>query len=178
MSHEIEVKILEINQETIEKKLVHAGGILHFSGEMLAVFYDTPQKMITESGAVLRLRKEGEQAVLAFKTPTDIHSEAKIMEETEVIVSNPEAMQKILKGLGFHEIKTTNKIRREYILPNRVKVVLDQYLGELGNIPVFLEIEAPNLPLLYETVASLGYTKNDCKSWSTYELVKHYNTPQ
>ncbi len=176
MPHEIEIKVLEIDRNIIQKKLKNAGATLHFSGEMAAIFFDTPQNDLASKGSVLRLRKEGESTVCAFKQKTDTPSEAKIMDETEVNVSDFEAMRKILKGAGFEEKRATRKTRDEYVLKNNVKVVLDKYMDFLAHIPLFLEIEAPDLESLYETVELLGYLKSDCKNWSTFELVQHYQS--
>lgn len=175
MPHEIEIKILEIDRSIIEHKLKNANAILHFSGEMAAVFFDNDHNDLAANGSVLRLRKEGNVTVCALKQKTHIQTDAKIMDETEVRVSDFEAMRKILKGAGFTEKRFTRKTRDEYVMTNHVKVVLDKYMDELAHIPLFLEIEAPDLESLYQTVSLLGFTREDCKNWSTYELAEYYS---
>jgi len=169
---EIEVKILEINRDELEKKLLSLGAAKHFEGEMYAIFYDFKDGQIRRAGRVLRLRKEGDQAVLTFKSPVSL-KEAKIMDEFESKIGNMDAMKHILSQIGLHPIKETRKFRTEYILDG-CKVVIDHYQDALAYIPVFIEVEAPDLKSMKALVKKLGYSPEDCHSWSTYDLVKHY----
>lgn len=169
---EIEVKILAINRAQILSKLAEIGAKQHFKAEFLAIFYDDEKQSIRQKKAALRLRKEGNKTFLTFKLPISTE-QAKIMDEREVEVADVEKMRAILQGLGYTEIKKTRKIREEFEWKN-VKIVLDEYLDDLAFIPLFLEIEAPNLEEMYEAVYALGYTKSDCNTFNTYELANFY----
>ena len=169
---EIEVKILEIDPTSIENRLRELGAQQVFQGELHALFFDFPTRSISQQGDVLRLRKEGTKTVLAYKHHVSREG-AKIMEELETEVLHMENIQKILNYLGLSSIKETHKIRTEYHLGN-ASVVLDDYQGELADIPVFLEIEAPTVEAVYRIAHQLGFPSEACKNWSTSELVTHY----
>ncbi|MEM6628555.1 MAG: class IV adenylate cyclase [Bacteroidota bacterium] len=171
---EIEVKILEIDRQVLEKRLITLGARSIFSGELHARFYDNPKQSITSNGEVLRIRREGEEVFLTFKAPISLQG-AKIMEELEVGISEITPLLKIMRHLGFHVIKETQKWRDEYQLEDS-KVVFDNYKGDLAHIPEFMEIEAPSLERLYEVLELLGIDKANALSWSTYDLVQHYSS--
>ena len=173
MFQEIEVKILEINRSSIVEKLLKLEAKKSFDGEMLALFYDREDDNIHKMGDVLRLRKEGDTTVLTYKKFVSQEG-AKIMEEYETRVGDVEQMRTILDLLDFKVKKKTRKFRTQYDLGD-THVVIDDYQDELAAIPVFIEIEAPNMDRLEEVVRLLGYTKEDCLSWNTYQLMKHYN---
>ena len=169
---EIEVKILEVNRKEVVSKLEKLGGIISFDAEMTAWFFDTKENEIKTRGDVLRLRKEGDESVLTYKKHLS-RGEAKIMEEIETKVADAEAMKNFLLASGFELVKQTRKFRIQYDLPE-AHVVIDNYQDELGAIPEFIEVEAHNIERLKEVVEALGYTMDDCLSWSTRELAKHY----
>jgi adenylate cyclase class 2 len=169
---EIEVKILEIDKGAILARLEQLGAEKHFEGEMQSLFFDDEARNIAHRGEVLRLRKEGDEIVMAFKSPVS-GGEAKIMEELEITVSDLEIARKLLEKIGFAVHKATRKIRTEYLLAG-AKVVIDEYRDQLANIPPFVEIEAPDLKIIYKVVALLGFTPDQCTDWNTYDLVRHY----
>jgi adenylate cyclase class 2 len=169
---EIEVKILEIDRVRMEAKLKEIGATLDFDEELAAVFYDFPDNRLKAAGELLRLRKEGKAIRLTHKSPIS-HAVVKQMEEWETGVQDWEAMQQILSKLGFLARKQTKKRRTQYEWQG-THVVLDDYQGELAPIPLFLEIEANNEAALFATVEALGFRREDCNSWNTYDLMKHY----
>ncbi|MDX2247415.1 MAG: class IV adenylate cyclase [Bacteroidia bacterium] len=171
---EIEVKILDINRPDVEKTLQKLGAIKSFEGIMAATFFDFPDRKLQKKGDILRLRTEGDVSVLTFKKPVSGRKNAaKVMEETETRIGNPDHFRTILKNLGLSPFNENRKIRTQYDL-GAVHVVIDEYQDDLSMIPVFLEIEAPDEFQLYEVVQKLGFTPEDCYNWSTYELVQHY----
>ncbi|MEL6626098.1 MAG: class IV adenylate cyclase [Bacteroidota bacterium] len=169
---EIEVKILEIDREAIEQKLVALGAEQIFDGELWALFFDHPDGQIKAKGDVLRLRREGETCILTYKQHVS-KGEAKIMEETETVVENMETTMQILQKVGLQILKSTRKRRTSYQLPDG-QVVIDDYADALAPIPVFLEVESPDMDALRRVVQALGYTMDDCNNWNTRDLIKHY----
>lgn len=169
---EIEVKILDVNRSEMEAKLHELGAVLHFDGELSAVFFDFPDKRIRENKGVLRLRKEGEKVMLTHKNQLSTEG-VKIMDEKEVSVGEAEKMQEILLHLGMEIVKSTRKIRTEYLL-GTAKVLFDDYKDELDFIPVFIEIEAHSEEEVYAIAEKLGYKREDCNSWNTWQLTEHY----
>lgn len=169
---EIEVKILEIDRTSVERKLREMGGEVSFDGEMSAVFFDFADRRISRSGGVLRLRREGLITLLTHKSPLP-SQQAKVMHETQTEVSDFEAMREILLTMGLEVIKSTRKHRIQYDLQGG-HVVIDDYKEELASIPIFLEIEAPSLDQLHRLIHRLGYKPEDTNRWNTYDLVRYY----
>ncbi|MEL6131859.1 MAG: class IV adenylate cyclase [Bacteroidota bacterium] len=169
---EIEVKILEIDRAAVEAQLHTLGAEKIFDGELWALFFDHPDGQIKAKGDVLRLRKEGEMCILTYKKHIS-KGEAKIMEETETIVTDMEATIEILKRSGLEILKSTRKRRTSYQLPQG-QVVIDDYADALAPIPVFLEVESPDMDSLRHVVQALGYTMDDCNNWNTRDLIRHY----
>ncbi len=169
---EIEVKILDIQPESIRQKLSSLGAKPHFSGELHALFFDYPDGRIKAKGDVLRLRKEGEEMVLAYKKRVSKEG-TKIMEEHESAISNFDEIQQILAHLDVRPVAGNRKFREEYVLKNS-KIVIDDYQDEMAHIPPFIEIESPSEAELYEIAVLMGFRREDCKSWDTRDLARHY----
>ncbi|MDP5171456.1 MAG: class IV adenylate cyclase [Bacteroidia bacterium] len=169
---EIEVKILEIDQPEMIRKMAQIGAMLEFDSRFEALFFDYTNSEIRERGEVLRLRREGEQAVLAYKTPISLDG-AKVMRETETSVADFDAMKEILLAAGFIITKHTSKRRIQYQWED-CHLVIDDYEGELAAVPPFLEIEAPSREQLSHALDVLGIAPEIALPWSTYDLVKHY----
>ncbi len=171
---EIEIKIIDIKRPELLKKLTELGAEKHFDGELYATFWDTDDSFMRHEKQSLRLRKEGNVTRLTFKTPTTMpHERVKIMKELEVTVSDYETMEQMLFYLNYCRTRIVRKTREEYVLEG-VKIMFDQYLDELCYIPLFMEIEAPDIESLHKVVALLGYGERDCLNWSMYELMDHF----
>jgi predicted adenylyl cyclase CyaB len=98
----------------------------------------------------------------------------KVAEEFTVQVSDLEDTLKILQALGFFPKQKMQKHRTSYTLDN-VRFDIDQYGGEFGLIPEFLEIEGP-VEQIKKYAKVLGYQEKDCLPWSTDELISHYSS--
>lgn len=169
---EIEVKILDIDRSEIERKLKSLGASVSFDGEMIATFFDYPDRSVQKKGDLIRLRTEGDVSVLAYKRHISSQG-AKIMEESETVIENPAQMKNILKGLGLLPVRENHKHRIQYDLGD-THIVIDRYMGDLAYIPEFIEIEAPGEERMNEVVRLLGFQPEDCVSWNTYDLIRHY----
>jgi predicted adenylyl cyclase CyaB len=169
---EIEVKILETSPEKVEEALVKMGAEKTFDGVMETFFYDFKDGSIVKAGNVLRLRKENETVVLAFKYVTATR-EAKKAQEYSVVVSELAPMQQILSSLGLVLTETMKKHRTSYHLGN-VHFDFDQYLGKYSYIPGFLEIEAESIESIHRYAEKLGFKPEDCLPWSTAQVIQHY----
>ena len=149
---EIEIKILEINREEVEKKLSKIGAKKVFDGLVESWIFDFKDDSLKASKSFLRLRKQGEGTYLTFKKRIS-NEDAKIDDEHEVRVSDLEVMREIIDSLGFKEIDFYKKKRISYVLDD-VHFELEKLEGEYSFIPEFLEIEAPDVEKLY------GYVNN------------------
>jgi len=165
---EIEVKILEINVEEIEKKLKKIGAEKVFEGELVSIYFDFSDKLLEKKGKILRLRQKGNQVILTYKELIS-QDEAKIMEEFELKVDDFNTMKRIFEGIGLFPLYEFNKHRTTYKL-NQTHFEIDKYAG----IPAFLEIEAPDLKTIDEIVSEFGFSKEEVKSYSIKDVLRYY----
>ncbi len=170
---EIEVKILEVKRAEVEEKLKKLGAKKFFSGEIKAENFDFEDERIIKARDLLRLRKEGEKAILTFKKFTGENKDAKSLKEIEVEVSDLNKMKEILEELKLIPINNSRKMRTSYELEG-VKFEFDKYLDENDFIPEFLEIEAHDNVLIHKYINLLGFSKEDCKPWSFFQIKQYY----
>lgn len=170
---EIEVKILKVNREEIEKKLftLHAKKI--FEGKIQTLFLDFKDSEIAKQKNLLRLRKNPQKTELTYKKVKSTQT-FKIAEEYTVEVLDQDIMLKILENLGLTVTNMMDKYRLSYKLDN-TQFDLDKYTGEYAFIPEVLEIEAENINMIHQYAKLLGFNAKDCLPWSTKELIEHYS---
>lgn len=169
---EIEVKILEVDREAIEKRLQKMGAQFQFEHEFDAILYDDAQATIQHAKDLLRLRKEGPESVLTYKKFISDDG-VKIRKEYETAVADFAQMRQILGQLGYRETLRLRKIRRQYKLP-AAKILFDDYLNEHDWIPEFMEIETESREALEDLVTQLGLAPDQCLNWTTHDLIAHY----
>lgn len=172
MNKEIEVKILEIDVVKIEKRLVELGAQKVFDGEIVATAFDFPDKRLSKQEILVRLRKKGEKVEFTVKKLLNT-DQAKISEENEVEVSNYEAMEKTLFGIGLLPKRgyPLSKHRVSYVLGD-IHLELDTF----PQFPTFLEIEAPSIELIHKTAQDLGFSVSDVKPWGVREVFAYYRS--
>jgi adenylate cyclase class 2 len=174
-SHEIEVKILDINPDEIRKKLRKAGAKKAFDGIIEARFYDFPDSRVKKAGNHVRLRKFGSKKVeLTFKKLKS-RKKYKHNEELDIVVPDFESMHRFLALVGLSNYKSYRKKRERYKLGS-FQFEIDKY----PKIPHFVEIEAKSKDEkkakkeLEKAVKLIGYTMGDTKPWNGFEVHKHY----
>jgi adenylate cyclase, class 2 len=161
---EIEVKIKVQRLDPLREKIK----LLPARLETARVFeknivFDTGQKRLKKRGILLRLRQQGEQAILTMKTPVQENSIYKVREETEVQASDFASMEKIIRGIGFRAVFLYEKYREVFNAAG-VRLMIDE--TPIGN---FIEIEGN--PDRIDTVAArLGFTAADYITDSYYQL--------
>lgn len=172
---EIEVKILDINIEETITKLNKLGAKKIFDGILYAVYFDDKDETLKKNKKILRLRKEGNIAVLTRKTIIS-KERAKIAEEEEEEVDFDQTYLQLISQ-GYIPNFVLQKHRQTYKL-NDSKIEIDTYQGAHSFVPTFLEIESPDLNKLEEIVIKLGYDKKHALPWSSKEVIKHYMQKQ
>ncbi|MBI4145980.1 class IV adenylate cyclase [Candidatus Woesearchaeota archaeon] len=165
---EHEVKILEIDESQILKRLQELNAKLIFDGELNSRYYDFSDDVLRRSGRMLRLRKKGNSSFLTLKIPQVDH-EMKINTEHEIEVGDFETMRTILVNLGFIEFSKDARKRKSYRIDGAT-IELNKY----ENIPPFLEIEAESKEKLKQALFRLGFSMADTKAWSGKDVLKHY----
>lgn len=169
---EIEVKILEINKNELERKLLSMGAKKVFDDIIEAHFFDFKDKSIKKARGSFRLRKYGSEAVITFKKFVPAKN-VKARDEFEVRVSDFDTAKRILDCLGLKEWGYVKKKRVSYALPS-AHFEFDKYIGRLSFVPYFLEIEAKNSEILYHYAKLLGFEKRDCRPWNTSQIIDYY----
>jgi adenylate cyclase class 2 len=169
---EIEVKILEIDRKKVEKRLRSLGARKTLDGRIKALYFDCPDRSLRKAKDALRLRKVDSRTVLTFKKFVK-DGFAKVREELETEVSDFDKARSILQNLGFSVWLEMEKHRTTYEL-NGAHFEFDKYKGKYGFIPEFLEIEAKSPSQIHKYAKLLGFKKSDCKPWTSWELIKHY----
>jgi predicted adenylyl cyclase CyaB len=171
--NEVEVKILEINRQQAETKLLSFGAKRVSDGDIETLFYDFRDGSIGKAKGLIRLRNDGQRSILTFKKLLATQ-EAKVADEYEVFVSDQEDMKKILESLGLFTQRRMRKHRTSFLLDG-ARFDFDKYLDEYGYVPEFLEIEAKSIDAIHEYARLLGYKTKECRPWTTMDVIKHYS---
>ena len=170
---EVEVKIIEIDRVKVESKLNSLGATRTFDGDEETVFFDYPDGSIMNAKNLLRLRKIGNKTVLTFKKFVE-GGAAKVRDEYEVSVSDFAQAHRILESLGLSPIQRMEKHRTSYVLKNGVIVEIDKYTGKYFHIPEFMEVEGEDEATIHRQAKLLGFKPEECKSWTTFDLIDYY----
>ena len=166
---EIEAKILEVDTDELREKLDGIGASKVFEKQVSSEFYDFEDGRIEENGQI-RLRTIGDNSFVTRKIDVD-DDRAKVKEEIEFDVENPDEVRKFLKSIGLEKIETGQKRRAKWH-KNSVEYVIDWYPG----IPPLLEIEAPSHQKLEESFEELGFSFEETVDWGSDRVHKNYKT--
>ncbi len=133
---ESEVKLPCDDLTTLRSRLIEAGATtktpIHFESNDL---YDDSQARFSGSGRVLRVRRAGGETILTYKGAARFQDGAKIREERETKVSNPDELQAILAALGLSPTFRYEKRREEWKLGACVVALDHTPIGD------FVEVE-------------------------------------
>jgi len=168
--NEIEVKVLEVDVEAVEKKLRALGAQKIFDGEVAWSVFDFPDKRFSEKEILIRSRKLGQKTQLTIKRLLNTHH-AKVSEETEIETSDYEMTNKILRIIGLEPKKGYPLVK------HRVSYTLEEVHFELDTflqLPTYLEIEAPSQIVINQYLRKLGFSSTDAKPWGTREVFAYY----
>lgn len=164
---EIEVKFLNINPESIEKKLKEIGAEKVGEYFYRRRVFDYPDWRLDKNHSWLRLRDEGEQITLSLKKRLGVDEDNKKnndagMEEIEIKVNNFDETANLILSLGFVE-KHYAENKRTRWLKDGVEFDIDIY----PELETFLEIEAPTWEKIDEAIGWLDLNQEDKKIFST-----------
>jgi adenylate cyclase class 2 len=120
------------------------------------VVFDTPDRSIVGSGALLRLRVVQGKGILTYKGPALDGHIHKSREEIEATMENPAAMRLILERLGYQPVFRYEKFRAEFFRPGEPGLAM---LDETP-IGVYLELEGPPR-WIDRTARRLGFSAED-----------------
>ena len=166
MEIEEEVKILEIDKESVIKKLEELNAEKYFDEEIITIYYDYPDSSLGKKGAIVRLRKEGKE-FLDFKQSVE-STKIKKSKEIRVGIDSLENAEEFLKEIGMKKILEIKKHRTGYKILN-TKVEIEEI--ESFDIPCFLEIEGESIDKIIEL---LDLKDKERVCFDTFELLEHY----
>ncbi|MFO7794270.1 MAG: CYTH domain-containing protein [Candidatus Nanohaloarchaea archaeon] len=168
---EIELKILEIDKEDVERRLYEIGASKIFESEIHTELYRFENKDTIDDEGLLRLRVRDDEAFVTRKMASENpDSDLKIKEEIEFDVDNPDEVRNFFKSISLNKTLENNKKRVKWVKDD-VEVVLDKH----EDIPWFLEIEADSKEKIEEMVEQLGYKMDRTVALGALELLDRYN---
>ena len=161
---EIEVKIPVRELSAVREKLRSAGASLHAGvHEESNILFDDPERRLSGSGRTVRLRRAAGRAILTYKGAARFQAGAKVREERETEVSNPEEAEAILSGIGLQPRFRYDKRREEWDCDGSV-VALDE-----TPIGFFVEVEGDPASIR-RVVVALGLDAAESIPYSYAEL--------
>lgn len=165
MINELEVKILEIDWESLKEKLNSAWGIISFLWNLKNHFFKNNE------GKKLRIREVWNRFIMTYK---DRLETASIMynEEYEVSFNKLEPMIDILKRIWFVKYWESSKYRISYTF-DWIHFDFDT----MEWIPEFVEVEANDFESLKKWVEFLWFSMDDTVSLTERQIKEHYNIP-
>ena len=161
---EIEIKLPAGDLAAVRARL-RDGGASQKSDEHAEVddLYDDRERRLSASGRALRLRRAAGRTILTYKGPARFQAGAKIREEREVGVDDPDEAAAILERLGFERRFRYEKRREEWMWEGCV-IALDA-----TPIGTFVEIEG-DPAAIRQLVTRLGLDAAEAIPYSYAEL--------
>ncbi len=172
---EIEIKFLEVDVVSLEKKLKEIGAKKVGDFFYKRIIFDFPDYRLDKTGQYLRLRDEGDKITLTYKKQKDfISHEATtkdvIFLENEIIVSDFETARVMLAGLGMIEDQYQENRRTRYIFDG-VEIDIDSW----PKIPTYLEIEGQSQEKVNKVATLLGFDLKEAVRYSAGAIYeRHY----
>ncbi|HVO12256.1 MAG TPA: class IV adenylate cyclase [Vicinamibacteria bacterium] len=163
-SRETEVKLRVSDLDAVRECLRRNGARLsrerHLEDNVL---FDDARGSLRAGGAVLRLRRMPRSGLLTLKGPRQLEGGVKSREERETTIEDPDALETILRGLGYRPVFRYQKYRESW--SHRGQEI------ELDETPIgsFLEIEG-DLEGIHAVAAELGFSSRDYVGESYVEL--------
>jgi adenylate cyclase, class 2 len=189
MPNEIEIKLQIKNTRSLQRSLKSLGVVPAFPKtprmHEMNLLFDTPDGGLAKHGQLLRIRTElpaplkkkatskvAPRHLLTFKSPPEslaigeiprqpTHSRYKIREETELVIADAPALQKIFEGLGLRGWFRYERYRTTYKLPPRVRWA-HGLLIEVDETPIgtYVELEGPG-DSIDRAAKELGFSPSD-----------------
>lgn len=173
---EKEIKILNINQEEIIKKLEDFWAKRTFEGEIHDVYYDFPsdskKAKMQENNRMFRVRKKWETHIYTIKNKRfDVEENEAVIakDEHEMPITDVDSFSEVLERYGMVKTREKKKHRISYRLVN-AEFDFDKY----DDIPALLEIEEESELNIDFWLRKLELTEEEIFLWGSKKLFKHY----
>ena len=157
MHAEIEAKLKVDSLAEVERRLGAVGASFVRETIQRDIYFDTPDRALTDADRCLRLRSERidgrARLVLAYKGAKE-PDDYKKRREIELEVNDAAAVELLLNELGYRKALAFDKKRRTWVLYG-CEVALD----ELPLLGTFVEIEGPDSHAIARVQEILGLSR-------------------
>lgn len=173
---EREVKVLNIDKEAVEKRLIEIGAILAKDEEQTNYRFDTDDGFLKKTyKGYLRIRITKNNLTGQIKNTMTFKRSIKrdslrVNEETETEISDWKSTAKIIELLGYKQKRPGYKHRRSYLYEN-ILFEIDTWDQETYPKP-YLEIEVTSEEDLEKAIRLLDLDRSQITSKSIDELRK------
>jgi len=165
---EKEIKILDINQKEIQKRLKALGAELTFSGTIVDNYYTFPLDSKESLKESIRIRNKWGVFHITFKKKCNA-KKIKKCREYEVAIIKPDSVHAILETHGLQQTRQKQKYRYSYMI-GKCHFDIDLYPW----LPPLLEIEWPSKKAIYTWVDTLWYQDNKIVTRWSKKLFAYY----
>lgn len=173
---EIETRIIDIDIDEIRDKLICIGASKVKQENQINKIYDFSDKRLLAEKGYARIRiveDELNNKTLYYMTTKKLISQEKykVMEESEVIISDAFEGENIFEALGLQLIQSIKKYRESYKYKD---TLIEIDINDKSFCPFpYIEIETNYEEQLKEVVTLLGYTMEDTTSKTIYEILQN-----
>ena len=181
---EKEIKILEVNIDSLQEKLENFWAKKTFEGYIHDIYYDFPEdkgkNKMEANKRIFRVRKKWDIHMYTIKRKRNKKSEwaekwLKIADEGEREITDIESFTKVLEKYGMKQIREKKKYRISYALDDCEFDIDDYFYGDdRALIPPLLEIEAKTKEQIQKWIKKLWLEKHKQVDWGSKKLFKNY----
>jgi adenylate cyclase class 2 len=165
MAHEIETKVLDINEQEIKAKLEKLGAKKILETRLIVDWYREKGVEEGEDPWFLRIRSNSEgKHEVTWKAKSDILGTARKHKEINFNIQEPEKLADLFEELGLEQYAHQEKDRTSYTLKDW-RVDIDQYPA----MPAYMEIEGNSEEHVKEAITLLGIDQN--RTWAKGERI-------
>ncbi len=150
MEQEIEVKFFLLDPAEFRQKLfANAAKLTDERVFELNLRFDTPDRLLSRTGQVLRLRKDSRNRI-TYKNNSHLEQDVLVRTEIETEVADFMAMKHLLESLGYEVFSSYEKYRETFWLDG-VTVSIDEM-----PYGTFTELEGPSAESIHALADKLG----------------------
>ncbi|MHC1720262.1 MAG: class IV adenylate cyclase [Clostridiaceae bacterium] len=174
---EMEVKILNIDPDSIRSRLKSIGAELVKKENQVNKIFDFPDKKLLKGKGYARIRLvedliNGSQHCYMTVKKLVNQDRFKIMEENETKINDSIEGENIFKALGLIQFSSIARYRESY---RYKKSLIEIDINDKVFFPVpYIEIETKDEEELEEIVGMLGYKMKDVTAKTIFELLEEY----
>jgi adenylate cyclase class 2 len=165
MAHEIETKVLDIDQKEIEKKLSDMGAAKSRRTKLVVTWFRKVGVTEGKDEWFLRIRSYDDvKHEVTWKAKSEILGTARKHKEINFLIAEPEKLADLFEETGLEKYAHQEKFRTTYTLKDW-QFDIDEY----PKMPAFIEIEGRGEEHVKEAIKLLGIEGN--KTWAEGERI-------